>query len=173
MPLGYTIAMWAQVEITNSYLHHSPHSGGDNVFMIAGTGGIKFYYYGGTNCVTDTGGSSTVDGEWHLFIGWWDAATGVVSVQMDNETVITDTDCTTTVIAGSLTSFRIGTSSTNTATGSIDNVAIWNRPLTAAERVLLRNAGAGTFYAAVMDFMHNNPFLPWSQTPQIRRAHAH
>jgi len=51
-----------------------------------------------------------------------------------------------------------------------DNVAIWNDTVKSdADITTLYNSGAGTFYAAFMDFIFNGPRFAWSAKPEIRR----
>lgn len=89
--------------------------------------------------------SSYNNGEWHLFVGTHDQSTVKLYVDGDVEIVSAAAvgarhPTTSEFTIGNL----IGTSIR--WTGSIDEVAIWNKALSAAEVMALYNSGAGIFY---------------------------
>ena len=67
--------------------------------------------------------------------------------------------------------FTVGYTSSE-PNAAIDNLGFWPVALTDAQRTTLYNSGAGTFYAAFLDFIFNGPRFAWSQSPQIRRVES-
>ena len=87
------------------------------------------------------------DSEWHLAIGWYDAAADTVNIQVDNTTVVTT--ASSGAPPGTTLTFAIGGivgTDVLCWNGLIDEVGIWSRVLTADERAALYNSGDGVTY---------------------------
>ena len=67
--------------------------------------------------------------------------------------------------------FTVGYTSSE-PNAAIDNLGFWPVALTDAQRTTLYNSGAGTFYAAFLDFIFNGPRFAWSQPPQVKRIES-
>ena len=85
------------------------------------------------------GSAPPVDGNWHLVIGWADGT--ACGASTDDGTPVTDTHDKT---SGAYTLYIPDPD--DASASLVDELVVWNRPLTAAERTALYNAGAGTFY---------------------------
>jgi hypothetical protein len=85
---------------------------------------------------------------WHLFIFWYDDVAQEMGIQFD--TTI-QTKSQTTGYANTNVPFSIGARADGGTAfdGRIDEVGIWSRVLTAAERTQLYNGGAGLTYPFV------------------------
>lgn len=130
-----------------------------------GAGGGKRDYMLNCNCVNMVAGfevfrpidSSRAAGgvsiaslnQWYLLVGWHDATANTVNLQVNNGTVKT-TATGGALQAASDSEFRIGarvyTGSPLYTTGLIDEVGVWKRVLTPAERTTLYNSGNGITY---------------------------
>ena len=107
--------------------------------------------------------------EWHLLIGCHDSTLDLVTVEVNGVEATTAHSSGTQDLAGVFAVGKGGNADTNFADAAIDNVAVWKRVLSTSEKATLWNAGAGTFYAAFLDFIFNGPRFAWSAPPEIRR----
>ncbi len=88
-------------------------------------------------------GSPSPADTWQLGIAWRDAVAGVIGISVNDGTPTTGA---TAFLAGNTSPFCIGGDDPPTTApfnGPIDEVGIWSRVLTAAERTALYNGGAG------------------------------
>lgn len=82
-------------------------------------------------------------GEWYFVVAWYDYDTSTVSIQVNNGTPVTASAGRHLSTTGQ---FQLGhwrASNTYPIDGTIDEVGVWRRTLTAAERSYLYNNGAG------------------------------
>lgn len=117
------------------------------------TSGAGFFYFHRTtpeplvNAVIAAGLDNT---NWHFIVLWHDAAANTISVQLNNGTPIT-TPYTAYQPSVTVTDFNIGSrqypGNENYFDGIIDEVGLWRRVLTAAERTALYNSGNGLPYS--------------------------
>lgn len=104
--------------------------------------------------------ATTVDptptGTWFFVVAWHDATNDLIYIQVNNGTP--QSAAHSTGIHDSTAAFSIGVMHNNTVAesdaslimdGLIDEVGLWSRVLTAAERTFLYNAGNGRSYADV------------------------
>ena len=112
-------------------------------------------YTDGTSTVVaaNTLGSPST-GTWYLVIGWFDRFANTINIQVNNGTV--DSAATaTTALQGSLTDFRVGAINVSGITdywdGRIDDLSLWRRILTSAERTTLYNGGTGNLFTTITD----------------------
>lgn len=152
-PAQITVAGWAKWTLTRQYSAIAaiwPASGNDatNSYIIdddSGGGRICFGVVIGGTAKSALSTASYNDGNWHLFVGTHDEATVKLYVDGDAEIISTAAVGARQTPASELTiGSIIGTS--YRWTGSIDEVAIWNKALTADEVLALYNSGAGLFY---------------------------
>lgn len=141
----FLIAAWIKPSSGVHYYHHGNY-GAKNIFIITSNTDARFYYYGATgNCIARAPATLTY-GTWNLVIGWYDSATGLAYVQVNDGTIFDSGATTTTPIVTALTIFRIGESSANTAEGLVDEFYVFSSKKDAAWRTDMYNAGAGRSY---------------------------
>jgi hypothetical protein len=98
----------------------------------------------GSSSVTTIGSTVTaVPGTWYYVIVWHDSVANTFNIQV-NDGVVHSAPHSAGVFAGT-SPFQLGRASTY-VDGTIDELALWKRTLTSAERTLLYNAGAGRTY---------------------------
>ena len=133
-PSSYTFAGWVKMpnaegngipfDITGVF-YTWPSIG--QVYVFAAPGGLL-------------GTPPPADGAWHLLTVWQDGTTS--GVQLDDGAPATDTR--TPVASG--TKNLLFPNKSFDLTCDIDEIGIWNRPLSASERAALYAAGAGRYY---------------------------
>jgi hypothetical protein len=145
-------------------------------FMICkqnNTGTNQREYYLGIDanglsfCVNPNGTTSPGDhavsvvkpatGGWHFVIGWHDANTQTINLQVDNGTVVSASH-TTGVYNGSSEFWLGGFDSVQYLNGLLDAVGKWNRVLTSYERAKLYNNGLGLQYPFDLSPLRNMIF---------------
>lgn len=152
-PAQLTVAGWAKFTSTAQYSAIAaiwPTSGNSatNSYILdfdsaPGKMGFGVLIGGVLKAVVST--ASYNDGNWHLFVGTHDEATVKFYVDGNAEIV-------STAAVGShqtpASEFTVGNiiGTLIRWTGSIDEVAIWNKALSADEVIALYNSGAGLFY---------------------------
>lgn len=106
------------------------------------------------NVVMQFGSTSATSGavssaNWHLAVGWHDAAGDTINVQVDGGTPVSAATSGAAPPTNTV-EFRIGSIAYVGVpfymNGSIDEAAIWRRVLTAGERTQLYNGGSGVTY---------------------------
>lgn len=121
-----------------------------------GTDRINFFAYKAGNTQVsvsaDALGSPSIN-TWYFVAAWHDASAQTISVQVNNG------NTNTTAVAAALQStqnpqFNLGANSEHTLfmDGRIDEVGIWNRVLTAAERTQLYRSGNGVTFPRFASF---------------------
>ena len=87
------------------------------------------------------------NGAWHHLMGWFDPDDKKGYFSLDGATpVTTAAHSVSTLRTSGVTALSIGWFLYASFEGQVDEVAIWDRVLTADERTELWNAGAGKFY---------------------------
>jgi hypothetical protein len=101
----------------------------------------------GTHAHEKEGEATFNDGVWHLAIATFDRA-GNASIYVDNGTpaTVSITDVTGSVNHTGGLAIGGGVGGSHLSNSSIDEVGIWNRVLTSAERTALWNSGNGVTY---------------------------
>lgn len=118
-------------------------------------GKLRFYVSIDGAAVTTVETAGTLSAAWHFVVCWRDVVAGTVNIQVDDGAVVSTASLLMT--ANTLTPFQIGASYGRNSPsvlndgvsfmgGDIDSVSFFKRTLTAAERTILYNAGAGLDY---------------------------
>lgn len=88
---------------------------------------------------------------WYFIVCWYDDAAQTINIQVNGGTV--DSAAHATGVRDGTESFRLGAiSSSGYWNGREDEVGVWKRVLTAAERTYLYNGGAGRSFAEVQAY---------------------
>ena len=98
---------------------------------------------GNTNVDADNLGSPST-GTWYFIVVEHDASANTISIQVNNGTI--DSAAHSGGVIDGAAAFRIGATSAEYSDGFIDEVGVWKRTLTTAERTALYNGGAGLSY---------------------------
>jgi hypothetical protein len=85
-------------------------------------------------------------GSWHLVLFWYDSSDGSVNASINNGTVTTLTGATGNIERSTPLTVGYRLAGPLTYDGLIDEIGIWDRVLTPAERTQLYNGGAGITY---------------------------
>jgi hypothetical protein len=85
-------------------------------------------------------------GSWHLVLFWYDSSDGSVNASINNGTVTTLTGATGNIERSTPLTVGYRLEASLTYDGLIDEIGIWDRVLTPAERTQLYNGGAGITY---------------------------
>ena len=136
---------------------------GTNVF----TGTVK------ADVSQSTGTAAYTQGQWHLVEAWWDSSDKKLYIAVDNST--TSSSSATGRAPANSTRIRFGDDFGGGVVPfetAFDNCAMWEKTPTTVERDALWDSGAGTFYAAFLDFIFDGPRFAWSAPPEIRRAES-
>jgi hypothetical protein len=92
--------------------------------------------------------STITDGEWALVNCYWDPATGLGTFTWyDSDETLSDDSASTFTFEPQAAGreARVSNAGGNSINGSLDTVAIWDRPPAAGEIATIWNSGAGTF----------------------------
>jgi hypothetical protein len=110
------------------------------------SGPLRFYVYGSSgSTVLDTGVSlSTVS--WSLVVAWLDTTAGKIYCQINNGTIYDDNFTGSLFQAGE---FTLGKRESLFYDGLMDEVGLWERVLTPAERTQIYNGGAALTFPFV------------------------
>ena len=115
----------------------------DHGLDIINTGSIRWEFNGFQRSASSAVGFN--DGNWHHVICWHEAATGILSMVIDNGSTIS-----TVAMVSYVTNndpFTVGGNGVGAVLdGSIDELGRWSKVLTSTERTNLWNAGAGRTY---------------------------
>lgn len=137
----FTVAAWFKSSsAANQYL-----------FNVALNAGMALTVNGATsaNFLTDVGhiatkAGSLVDGNWHLLVGWYDAAATTNNLNVDHGTTVTTTAGATAPLTGArATSLFLDTGASFAVIGSLDAMGFGPTKPTQAILDALWNAGAG------------------------------
>jgi hypothetical protein len=94
--------------------------------------------------------SAVSAGAWHFVVAWHDSVGNTINIQVDNGTV-NSAAYSLGVYANSSKALYIGTTSPSVGfmDGRIDEIGLWGRLLTSAERTILYNSDSGLTYPFV------------------------
>lgn len=169
MSSDFTIASWV-------YLTGVPAAGLEYSIVTKDSGAVAEYLFecnyssaafwrmviwaGGVAKVRESS-SAPVAATWTFVVGWYDSAAQTVNIQVNDGTVDSAATGAAALTTGTGT-FEIGGRNGVPAAyhdGRVDETGLWNRVLTAGERTMLYNGGAGITY----------PFFP-TQPGFVSRA---
>lgn len=143
----FTFCCWAKLDTLSAFNTLLAKYSSDYWLYLnsaAGTG-ARLRITSGTEA---QGGGTVTTATWYFVVGWRDNAAQTLNVQLNNGTVGSIASATPPTDTAS--AFRIGARSPDLYfDGQIDQVAMWKRVLTTAERTWLYNAGSGRSYADV------------------------
>jgi hypothetical protein len=143
---GATIALWANISASSGYglLFGRTNLEGINVYIETGAASPIY-----VNVKEGGQLSIPVSAGWHLIIAWYDPVAKRVKASVDNGTTVVsgDTGAAATIPATTL-AVRSGGWDFGNANALVDEIAVYNRVLTAAEHTDLWNGGAGLFYGS-------------------------
>ena len=152
-PLGdedFTYVLWLKRESINADVMPLAKETAAlrSYFFFIEASGLNRFSLNGDN-VTVNGAVTLNDTSWHFIVTWHDATANTLNLQIDNGTVISS--ATGGIFpANSAVPVRIGArgavGSELYFDGLIDEVGLWRRVLTPAERTTLYNGGAGLTY---------------------------
>lgn len=112
------------------------------VFQVRDTGGSNNFVKSDT--FHNVRGSAQ-SGVWYMVVGWWDAIANTINVEIDASGI--DSESFNDSIQNGTRDFQIGAFQPNSEVGIFDGtityVGVWNRALTANERLALYNNGVG------------------------------
>jgi len=109
-------------------------------FYVSDDGSTGYNVVDGTALATDT---------WYFVVGWYNKAEGTINIQVNNGTIYSLVHLTGITGIGLGSILRLGTNPEGGTwhEGKMDSVGLWDRVLTAEEKTLLYNNGAGyTFH---------------------------
>lgn len=157
---SFTLSAWVKTSATSGgiagkwwvgfgayayYIVHIPAASKPNFDVLCNDVGDT------VKSVTASNGPAINDNQWHLVVAWYDATNQLIGISVDNSTPNTTPNTlgvNQDTPADPLALFRVGGIRPEGVTldGSIDEVGMWSRALTADEIAELYNAGTGKFY---------------------------
>ncbi|KAA3644794.1 MAG: hypothetical protein DWQ07_15420 [Chloroflexi bacterium] len=156
---SFSISAWVKLEskpgilgIVSKTVAGSPYTSEYSLYYTTDNNRFNFYINDGTNyaaVAADDLGVPALD-TWYHILGWYDAEADTINIQVNNG-VVDSKDHSGGALNGS-TPLLIGRYLQYNHDGLIDEVSIWNRTLTTAERASLYNSGNGFPYP-----FSNNP----------------
>jgi hypothetical protein len=157
--IDFTIATWVNLESIGAHrmivsktdtgtnrefaLYYHEDAGSNDRFQLI------LYDSGGTGvCASGATsfGAPSID-TWYFVVAWHDSTANTCSIQVNNGTV--DSSSESGVSSDTSANFRIGAWNTTEALfmdGLIDEVVLWKKVLTSAEKTALYNSGRPNFY---------------------------
>lgn len=148
----HTLAEWGTYRGNMAYCEYVPASGGLwNIYGFlakAAFNGVMAWLAGhgdGTDIITH---AWCVPGQWNFYVAWADADTHTIDIIVNNGASNVQAVSGGAIVGPSASvDFQIGSSEYHDdPDGIVDEVGIWSRLLTPAERTALYNAGAGVTY---------------------------
>jgi concanavalin A-like lectin/glucanase superfamily protein len=146
--IDFSIAVWINLNagVTTRVVASKGNLGAYTTaeFSVEHSGGATITFYVGNGAASANVGKALAVSGWHFVVAWHDSVANTINIQVDNGTL-----ASTSYSGGSYDSafdFNIGKWANYAGgyfDGLIDELAIWKRLLTAAERTSLYNAGAG------------------------------
>ena len=157
----FTFSMWVRPDVVdcgaacaNTILSREP----DNYEITIYQGNILAFVGGAGNTVTTTSGAAVSIGTWQNIIV--SRASGVVTIYIDNTTPAQSTAGTVSgTIDNASYALHLGIrpGGAHPMNGSVADIVVWKRAITALERADIHSAGAGNF----------NTLLPTPQTQYL------
>lgn len=144
-----TIAVWVKPATTGGYILDKGVWGQDGYILVANVGGSDLDFYTKQSGAYQRSNSTTAiaSGSWSYLMVIVSA--GTAKLYINNTEVSYDNHNTHTAPADGATSLLIGKyqgNSTSNFDGVFDDLALWNRALSDAERNALWNSGSGLAY---------------------------
>jgi hypothetical protein len=151
----FTIAFWARFEsqpgtmfIINKYRSDVAQRS-YRIDYLASADDFLFTVSGNGMAFTDIATTANVGlATWYFVVAWHDASADTINISINDGTA--NSTAHTTGVFNSNANFVIGARHDNTTTqtfdGLVDELGIWNRVLTPAERTQLYNSGNGVTY---------------------------
>jgi hypothetical protein len=155
MPDSYTIAAWIYVDsiLTGGYLACQNEWATSNQFYLYSNGNIFHLCGDGLGGFKYAGVAPVNPGvpEWHLLIAWLDVSDKTPHLSVDGQAEVVNTGALPALYR-TAAPFIVGQDIVHPNIDlKIDEVGVWSRVLTSAERIELRAAGAGKFLNAAGD----------------------
>jgi hypothetical protein len=153
---GGTIAAWVNLAIlpasapTILYVAGESHFENDFDLQFTQDNFVRFYFKDSNTNVGYQPNSSTLVGQWHFVVASFNSATNTENMYWDGNPVATTSITVYPNLSGltsKTTQFTIGESTVFVPrffNGSIDEVAVWNYPLTASQVAAIYNAATCT-----------------------------
>lgn len=144
----FTIAGWIKRNASNFVALGRYSTTGQKCYGLRIVNGLARWYVtsnGSTEVFVEASNALNFQG-WSLVVCWHDSTSNTIYIQVDNNTTFSQTH-TTGVFPGTVDlTIGAGTGGNLAATAQIDEIGIWSRVLTSAERTQLYNGGAATTY---------------------------
>lgn len=157
-PTGdFTISVWVKVDTTiaqTPYLvaWNNGSGAGAQRFLIRWDDTVDKFrgYVGDGTASVNTYSNAVAAGEaWHHVIMTWSDTTKTIWMYVDGDSGLESSALTNPRIVNAGNLYVGAMAATGYFTGSIDELGIWSRVVTATERSLLYNSGTGRFYPFV------------------------
>jgi hypothetical protein len=141
----WTIQFWASIGAAGNQTFLAKDATTREYHIDLAGGQLRMFWVNGGVPIVSS--SPVTGGLWGHVLAWYDATANTLNLQINNGTVASVSDGGFVPPVGA-DEFRIGYDAAggNPFTGLIDEVAIWKRLLTPAERASLYNGGAGLTY---------------------------
>lgn len=153
--VDFTIAGWVYLDnetTTQVFWAKNSDSSGDAEYLLyydQGSDDIIFQVYRATDAaVTVIWDGTPTLGTWYFIVVWHDAAADTIYISVNNSTPVSQATGGALQASGAA-QFRIGAWDQATLydlDGDVDELGLWKRVLTAAERTRLYNGGNGLTY---------------------------
>jgi hypothetical protein len=150
---SWTISFWLKTPtIAGTQTFLSKWSNAKREYIIYSASGRVTVAIGNGSAAAasfQTNGPNHSDDIWNFVVVWYDAVASKSYIQLDNGSIA---EHTVTITPGNNNNeFRIGGDVDNGGRfdGELDEVGLWSRVLTAAERIALWNSGGGLTYPFV------------------------
>jgi hypothetical protein len=175
--IDFTVAGWVYLDslpATNNFFGTVTrwHTSGSPVhreyalitYDISGT--VRFHFFvrnaadsDNASVVANTLGTPAT-GTWYFIVAWHDSVADTLNISVNDGVV--DSQAHTGGVVDSAADFNIGAYTTsNYHSGRIDQVGLWKRVLTAAERTALYNSGNGAAYPDLTAALKTNLISYW------------
>jgi Concanavalin A-like lectin/glucanases superfamily len=152
--IDFTISAWVWMDSVMSQNAFVAKAGNECMLHCSGSFGFRFcmtVYQGGAS--TDRTVQSTfavpTTGQWYFLVGWHNATADTVNISVNGGAADSTPTLGALATPAAGVEFRIGARvavNQRYITGRVDEVGLWKRILTAAERTHLYNGGAGRTY---------------------------
>jgi hypothetical protein len=143
----FTIACWVKLATVSAYRFFITKSTDPSAYEYAldHTGSAYRFYCKNATTLTPVTGFGAATGAWAFVVGWHNSVANNVNLQVNNATPVSASHtggCQATSAPVRLGAYG-SSSGANFMDGAIDEIAVWNRVLTADEKTELYNGGAG------------------------------
>jgi hypothetical protein len=149
--IAFAVALWMKAETLSGSMNLlAKYAGaGQAEYALQTFDGSLFWSVSidGTNFVTVSSSVTLSTGVWYYVVGWHDPTANTINVQVNNGAV--DSVAHATGIRDGTGTFalgRLGSAASGYYDGMLDEVGVWKKLLSAAERTALYNNGLGLTY---------------------------